>query len=128
MKESNRQKKFSRLVQRELSEIMQREIEVPGNPIITPTVVRSSPDLRDCKIYVSIFPDEKIQETEEYLLDNLREIRQLLARRIGKQVRFIPDLRIFLDDSHSYAANIDQLFDKIKEEDETRNPGSDESE
>ena len=117
-KESNRQKKFSRLVQKELSDLFQRDIRVPGGALMTISVVRTSPDLSICKVYTSVFPQDKREEVFEFLEEENKEIRHRLARRIGKQVRHIPSLKFFLDDTLDYAERIDQLFAEIKKEEE----------
>lgn len=111
--ESTRQKKFSRLIQQELSEIMARELEVPGSPMLTVSVVRSAPDLRVVKVYVSIFPDDKQDEAMEWLQENLSDVRHKLAVRIRHQVRYIPEIMLFLDDSMQESEHIESLLRDI---------------
>jgi ribosome-binding factor A len=113
--ESKRQQKFSRLIQKELAEIFQRETtHLFGSAYISVSVVRMSPDLGLARIYLSVMmaPDK-----EALLLDiraNTKTIRHLLAQRIKKQVRIIPELVFYMDDSAEYAARIDQLFTGIE--------------
>ena len=113
--DSTRQLKVSRLIQKELGEIFQRETRLLfGNALITVTQVRVSPDLGIAKVYVSLFnvPDNKA--LLKLIQENTKEIRMKLSERIKKQVRIIPNLVFFHDDSLDYAMRIDELFEKVK--------------
>lgn len=124
MSESNRQRKFSRLIQKELSELFAREIAVPGGPMVTVSVVRSTPDLGICKVFVSFFPETRQADSVQWLTDNQREIRQKLASRIRHQVKAIPELHFYLDDSLTYSENIGKLIeDALKKDSEARGEG-----
>jgi ribosome-binding factor A len=109
--ESTRQKKVGRLVQKELSEIFRIETRnrFKGN-MITPTVVRMSPDLLLAKVYLSVFPSEKQDEVIEMVNSTSGEIRYNLGKKIGKQVKSIPELAFYIDDSLDYAIRIDNLL------------------
>ncbi|MBD1397384.1 30S ribosome-binding factor RbfA [Pontibacter sp. JH31] len=113
--ESKRQQKFSRLIQKELAEIFQREVpHLFGGAYISVSVVRMSPDLGLAKAYLSVM---NAKNSNEMMLQELRvntkTIRHLLAQRIKKQVRVIPELVFYLDDSAEYAAQIDKLFSNL---------------
>lgn len=109
--ESKRQKKVARLVQKELAEIFRSETRnMFGGNMITVTVVRMSPDLMVAKVYLSIFPSEKQDEVIEKVNSSSGEIRYNLGKRIGKQVRGIPELSYYIDDSLDYAEKIDNLL------------------
>jgi ribosome-binding factor A len=113
--ESKRQQKFSRLIQKELAEIFQREVpHLFGGAYISVSVVRMSPDLGLARTYLSVM---NAKDGNEMLLQELRvntkTIRHLLAQRIKKQVRVIPELVFFLDDTAEYAAKIDKLFSNL---------------
>jgi ribosome-binding factor A len=111
--DSQRQLKVSRLIQKELGEIFQRETRMLfGNALITVTQVRVSPDLGVAKVYVSLFnvPDNKA--LLETIKTHTKEIRMKLSDRIGKQVRIIPNLTFYHDDSLDYAMRIDELLKK----------------
>ena len=111
--DSTRQLKVSRLVQKELGETFQREPKLLfGSALITVTQVRVSPDLGIAKVYVSLFnvPDTKI--LLKSIQVHTKEIRTKLSDRIKKQVRIIPNLVFFLDDSLDYAMRIDELLKK----------------
>lgn len=114
MKESNRQKKFGKLLQKELSEIFQREVMLEGAPMLTVTVVRASPDLRMCRIFISVFPEDKgIAALAEVSAMNLK-VRYLLSQRIKTQVRNMPDLQFFLDDTMQEVAKMEDLLSKVR--------------
>lgn len=111
--DSQRQLKVSRLLQKELGEIFQRETRLLfGNALITVTQVRVSPDLGVAKVYVSLFnvPDNKA--LLESIKVHTKEIRMKLSDRVKKQVRIIPNLTFFQDDSLDYALRIDELLKK----------------
>lgn len=111
MQESQRQQKFSRLIQKDLGEIFQKDIKSKfGNAFITITQVTMSPDLSLAKVYLSFM----LVEDNKTMLDNIvgkkSEIRKMLGNKIGKQVRIVPDLQFFLDDTAEYASRIDHLL------------------
>lgn len=117
MQESNRQKKFARVIQKEIGDILQREITVEGAQMLTVTVVRSTPDLRIARVYISVFPDKAGEAAVEALREDVKHIRHLLAQRIRQQVRHIPELQFYLDDTAREVEHMDQLFDQLHQED-----------
>lgn len=78
--------------------------------MISVTTVRISPDLGLAKVYLSIFPSEKSEETLEVVRMNTKNVRRILGRRVGKQLRIVPELAFFVDDSLDYIENIDNLL------------------
>ena len=111
--DSTRQLKVSRLIQKELGEIFLKEVKtVFGNAMITVTQVRVSPDLSIARVYVSLFNAPDTKKLLKEIQANTKDIRTQLAIRIKKQVRIIPDLVFFLDDSLDYALRIDELLKK----------------
>lgn len=123
MKESKRQKQFSGLIQKDLSEIFQRNAAslVGAHTFITVTNVKMSADLSVAKIYLSFMLSDKQQEMLDMVNMKKNEIRRQLGNRIGKQVRIIPELIFYLDDSADHAARIDQILSNLDippEEDE----------
>jgi ribosome-binding factor A len=114
MKESNRQKKFGKLLQKELSEIFQREILLEGSPMLTVTVVRASPDLRMARLFISVFPDDKAVAAIAEVQGKYREIRVLLTQRIKTQVRYMPELQFFLDDTQQEVEKMEDLLKGIR--------------
>lgn len=118
--ESTRQKKFSKLIQEEMSQILQRQIVPPAGIMASVTIVRSSPDLRTCKIYLSSFPDGRLDELFQFVEEKYYEIKKVLGQRIGKQVRFIPEITFFRDDTLSYAEKMDKLISDALGETDTQ--------
>ncbi|TRX71179.1 30S ribosome-binding factor RbfA [Carboxylicivirga sp. M1479] len=111
--DSTRQKKISRLLQKEISEIFQREMRaVSMGTMVSVTAVRISPDLGQAKTYLSIFPTGNIKEVMEQIDEQTAQIRFALGKRVGKQMRIIPELKFYVDDSLDYLDNIDRLLKK----------------
>jgi ribosome-binding factor A len=80
--------------------------------MISVTRVKISPDLSICTAYLSIFPSERGEELIQNITKNEKQIRYELGTRIRYQVRIIPELRFFIDDSLDYIERIDQLLGK----------------
>lgn len=111
--DSVRQNKLARLVQKEISDILiSKSKELFLGTLITVTVVRVSSDFSLAKIYISIFPTDKTKEILKMINENKKAIRNLLGQKIKNQVRIIPELAFFIDDSLDYANRIDELLKK----------------
>lgn len=108
--DSTRQNKISRLIQKELSDIFLRMTKEMRGVMVSVSVVRVSPDLGIAKAYLSIFPSERAGEIIEHLTNSTKAIRFELGNRVRHQLRIIPELRFFLDDSLDYIEHIDQLL------------------
>ncbi|MBJ10218.1 MAG: ribosome-binding factor A [Flavobacteriales bacterium] len=109
--ESTRQKKISRQLQKDLSEIFQLEGRTLFNTsFVSVTVVRVSPDLSVARAYLSVFGLEKKEELLAEINHMAYYIRKKLAARVRNQMRKVPDLKFFLDDSVDYAQNIESLL------------------
>lgn len=105
---------MARQIQKDVAEILLREgAALVRGVMASVTTVRVSPDLNYAKIYFSIFPFEKSAEVMRTLEENNWMIRRALGQRIRNQVKSVPELQFFLDDSLEYIANIDSL---LKEE------------
>ncbi len=90
---------------------MQQECkEYCAGAMLSITSVRVSPDLSYAKIYVSIFPSAATENTMNSLESYNKNIRFLLGKKVGKQLRIIPELRFFVDDSLDYIEKIDTLL------------------
>ena len=105
--ESTRLQKIERLLQKELSDIFQKQTQGMHGVLVSVSVVRVSPDLSVARAYLSIFPSDKSQELLEAIRSNTKAIRFDLGQRIRLQVRKIPELSFFIDDSLDYIENID---------------------
>jgi|SRR5574344_1005385 ribosome-binding factor A len=110
--ETTRQNKINRLLQKELSEIFLLQTKSAHGLLLTVSVVRVSPDLGNAKVYLSIFPSNKGNEMVENIRKNAKSIRHELGTRVRHQLRIIPELSFFLDDSLDYVENIDALLKK----------------
>jgi len=111
--DSTRQLKVSRLIQKELGAFFQRDGKnFFGSVMITVTQVRVSPDLGVAKVYVSLFAVKDKEAVLHQIKTKTIEIRKALGEQIKKQVRVIPNLMFFLDDSLDYAEHIDELLKK----------------
>lgn len=109
--ETTRQNKISRLLQKDLAEIFQKEgRDMFHGIILSVTNVRISPDLSVARVYLSIFPSEKGKATLLEIKQHQSRIRGLLGLRVGKQLRIVPQLDFFIDDSLDYIDNIDRLL------------------
>jgi len=116
--DSTRQSKIARLIQKELSDIFMQQTKATHGVLVSVSAVRISPDLSIARGYVSIFPSEKAQEILKNINDNAKSIRYELGTRVRHQLRIIPELKFFLDDSLDYLEHIDELLkeDKVKKE------------
>jgi ribosome-binding factor A len=111
--ESVRQQKVARLIQKELSEIFRSSSKTLfEGKFITVTIVRVSPDLGTAKVYLSVMNPGDKEAVVAMVRDQTAVIRKLLGNVIRRQVRVIPELSFFLDDSLDYAQKIDDLLKK----------------
>lgn len=111
--ESKRQQKYSKLIQKELGEIFQKEAKpLVGNAMVTVVRVIMSPDLSVAKINLSLLLANN-QELFDKINDHKKEIRKHLGRRIGKSVRIIPEIAFFIDESASYAQHMDKVISAL---------------
>lgn len=108
--ESTRQSKISRLIQKELSEIFLLEAKSMNGVLVSVTSTRISPDLSIARVYISVFPSDRSDEIVKNLNKNMRSIRFELGNRLRHQLRIIPELKFFLDDSLDYLERIDELL------------------
>lgn len=110
--ESTRISKIERLLQKELGDIFLKQAKGMPDVLISVSAVRISPDLSVAKAYLSIFPSEKGKELMEAIRANTKAIRYDLGQRVRMQLRIIPELTFFIDDSLDYIEHIDELLKK----------------
>lgn len=123
--DSTRQNKISRLIQQDIGEIFLHEMKPKiGNSLVTVTGVRVTSDLSIARVHCSIYPVGFMPETADTpagtkatvqlvidaILTNASDIRRRLGMREGKQLRIIPELQFFLDDSLDYIEKIEKLL------------------
>lgn len=110
---SIRLEKMSSLIKREMSVIFQQNMNVMfKGTMISVTSVRVAPDLSIAKIYLSFFPIDRREEGMKMVDEQNTHLRRLLAEKVGKQLRKMPELRFYLDDSFDYFEEIDRLLKK----------------
>lgn len=108
--DTTRQQKISRLIQKELSEIfLQDGLPVYGC-MITVTKTSVTKDLSIARSYLSIFNAEDADEVMKMVRSNTKEIRYRLGLKVKNQLRVIPQLEFFIDDSLDYMENIERLL------------------
>ena len=108
--QETRQNKISRLLQKELAEIFQSQTRLLHGVLVSVTRVRVSPDLSICTAYLSIFPSERGEEMLANINNSEKTSRFELGKRVRNQLRIIPELRFFKDDSLDYIDRIDELL------------------
>jgi ribosome-binding factor A len=109
--ESTRQKKVSRLIQKEIAEIFLRKgNEYAHGKLVSITKVRVSPDLSFAKIYISIFPSENHDGMFKFIQERANKIRFELGQKVRMQLRIVPDIAFYIDDSLDYIDKIDKLL------------------
>jgi ribosome-binding factor A len=124
--ESKRQQKFAGVIQEDLAAIFQREgMNYLPNTLVTITKVRVTPDLAIARIFLSFFGSStNFQLALQTIKLHASEIRYKLGARIKDQVRIIPQLEFFIDDTSEYVERMDKIFDKISKEE--RQPDAEE--
>ncbi len=108
--ETTRQNKIARLIQKELSEIFMLQTKATKGVLVSVSACRISPDLSVCRVYLSVFPSERSEEIVKNINANMKSIRYELGTRVRFQLRIIPELKFFVDDSLDYIENIDKLL------------------
>ena len=99
--QETRQNRIARLLQKELSLIFQQQTRMMHGVMVSVTKCRVSPDLSICTAYLSIFPSERADELLENIRKNEKSVRYELGQHVRNQLRIIPELRFFIDDSSS---------------------------
>ena len=102
--------RIARLLQKELSLIFQSQTRAMHGVMVSVTRCKVSPDLGICTAYLSVFPSERSQEIVENITKNEKTVRYELGTRVRNQLRIIPELRFFVDDSLDYIERIDELL------------------
>ena len=108
--QETRQNKIARLIQKELSVIFQQQTRAMHGVMVSVTRTKISPDLSICTAYLSVFPSARGEEILKNINANEKTIRYELGTRVRYQLRIIPELRFFIDDSLDYIDRIDELL------------------
>ncbi len=111
---TTRQQKFSRLIQKELSDVFQRDKRgILENAFVTIADVRVSPDLGVAKIYISMMLVKDKQEVLDKINGRKKEIRKALGNKIAKQVRIIPELIFYIDEVEEEAHRMEKVLGNL---------------
>jgi ribosome-binding factor A len=117
--ETKRQKQVAGLINEELNDICRRmNLLMMDGGMISISAVKITPDLFEARVYLSMF---KIKDTQAVLLkfeEKNKEIRKELGTRVRHQLRSVPELKFYIDDTLDYAFKMEELFEKIKKDDE----------
>ena len=117
MEESKRQKQVGKLVMEELSDIFQREgINVIDGGMVSISKVMVTPDLMEARVYLSFFQIKDAAKLLHDIKERGWEWRKLLGMRVKNQLRRVPELSFFEDDTLDYVFKMEEIFKKINEE------------
>ena len=112
---SNRILQINELIQKELGQIILREVEFPKNTLVTITRVETSPDLSQAKVYVSCLPDNQGDRMLQILKRQGYHIQHKLNKRLGTKI--IPRIRFVKELKTMQAGRVEEILDKIKKKD-----------
>jgi len=115
LKQSKKQQQVAALIKREFSNVLQKEGQYlySSEIMVTVTNVRMSADMGIAYIYLSVFNTDDKEDVIKRMWDNLSQLRGKLGTRIRNQVRRIPRLKFFIDDTLDEMDHLNDLFDKI---------------
>ncbi|OJW82284.1 MAG: ribosome-binding factor A [Bacteroidetes bacterium 46-16] len=117
MEESKRQKQVAQVVLEEMSDIFQREgMNIVDGGMVSISKVMVTPDLLEARIYISFFQVGDQAKLLQEIKDRSGEWRNLLGRRVRNQLRRVPELHFFTDDTLDHVFRMEELFKKINEE------------
>jgi ribosome-binding factor A len=117
MEENKRQKQVGKLVMEELSDIFQREgMNIIDGGMVSIAKVMITPDLLEARVYVSFFQVKDPAALLHKIKERGWEWRKLLGQRIKDQLRRVPELEFFSDDTLDYVFKMEEIFKKIKDE------------
>ena len=123
MDENKRQKQVGKLVMEELSDIFQREgMNIVEGGMVSISKVTITPDLLEARVYLSFFQVKEPSALLHKIKERSWEWRKLLGQRIKNQLRRVPELQFFSDDTLDHVFKMDELFKKIKQDRETQDP------
>jgi len=115
MEESKRQKQVGRLIQEEMSSIFLKEgLNMTQGGMISISKVIITPDLLEARIYLSLFKVDKPETYMETVTEKIGELRRILGNNLRHQLRRIPSLQFYLDDTMDHVFKMEELFKQIK--------------
>ena len=123
--DSTRQNKVARLIQKELSDMFVAQTRQMRGVLVSVSQCRISPDMSVCRVYLSVFPSERAEEIVGNINANQKQVRFELGTRMRHQLRIVPELKFFIDDSLDYAEHIDELLGVRNDENTSEEEGED---
>ncbi|MGG9970448.1 30S ribosome-binding factor RbfA [Ferruginibacter sp. SUN002] len=119
--ETKRQKQVAGLINEELNDIFRRMgLNMMDGGMISIASVKITPDLFEAKVYLSMFQIKDTQATLHTIEEKNKEIRKELGTRVRHQLRSVPMLKFFIDDTLDYVFKMEELFDKIKKDENNK--------
>lgn len=119
MEEGKRQKQIGGLLQQELNDLFQRMgMSMMDGGMVSISTVKVTPDLLEARIYLSFFKVTDADATMKKIEDRAWEVKRELASRVKHQLRRIPELRFYRDDTLDHVFKMEELFKQIKPEGE----------
>ncbi|MBN8671727.1 MAG: 30S ribosome-binding factor RbfA [Chitinophagales bacterium] len=117
MEESKRQKQIGQLIMEELSDIFRREgFSMVNGGMVSVSKVMVTPDLLEARVYLSLFQIKDTETLMQTFREKTSEFRKLLGMRVKNQLRRVPELVFYLDDTLDYVFKMEELFKKIEED------------
>lgn len=117
MLESKRQKQVAGLLHKELSGIFQRlGLGMMDGGMVSISSVKITPDLFEARVYVSFFKVKDVHAAMKKIEERSWEIKKELVAKVKSQLRSMPELKYFIDDTLEYVDKMEEIFKKIKEE------------
>ena len=121
MQENKRQKQIAGLINEELASIFQHlGINMVQGAMVSISSVKVTPDLLEARIYLSIFNAQDPKAVLKKIEDRSWEVKKELASRVRNQLRSIPVLQFYLDDTLDHVFKMEELFKQIKKDDEEK--------
>ena len=122
MEEGKRQKQVGSVIQKEMNEIFQRmSLSMIDGGMLSIADVKVTPDLLEARIYLSLFQVQDVKAAMKKIEDRHHDIKRELAARVKQQLRRIPELKFFHDDTLDHVFRMEELFKQIKDE---KKPGT----
>ena len=123
MIEGKRQKQVAAVIEKDLNDIFQRMgLTMLNGGMISISSVKITPDLFDARIYLSFFKIDDQVKTLNYIQEKSWEIKKELTARVRHQLRSMPQLTFYIDDTLDYVDKMDKLFKEIKSEEDKIKP------
>lgn len=109
---SNRVEKINELIKREMGQIIMKEIDVPENSLVTISRVKTSSNMNETMIWLSVFPSQFTEEILKQIINKIWHLQKLLNRRLV--MRYIPKIRFTIDPTEEQAGEVEEILGNIK--------------